>query len=103
MNKAIIKNINLEFNSLKKLKKPKKIGKKLVLPDKEQDETEQKEQKDKKDEVKVKRKVLEFYSKSRDSDDIGSGFKDWRKRLSYFWVNETGKTIRKAAILLLID
>ena len=29
--------------------------------------------------------VAAFYSKSRDVDDIGAGFKDWRKRLSNFW------------------
>tara|TARA_B000000557_G_scaffold231014_1_gene204101 strand:- start:488 stop:4642 length:4155 start_codon:yes stop_codon:yes gene_type:complete len=75
----------------KKKLKLKKLGKKLVLPD---DSDKEKEEEQEIQEPKVKRKVLEFYSKSRDKDDIGSGFKDWRKRLSNFWVDETGKTIR---------
>jgi len=29
--------------------------------------------------------VKQFYSKSRDDDDLGIGIKDWRKRLSNFW------------------
>ena len=29
--------------------------------------------------------VKQFYSKSKDDDDLGLGLKDWRKRLSNFW------------------
>ena len=29
-------------------------------------------------------RVLQFYSKSKDADDLGIGLKDWRKRLSNF-------------------
>ena len=30
-------------------------------------------------------RVLQFYSKSKDQDDLSLGLRDWRKRLSNFW------------------
>jgi len=30
-------------------------------------------------------RIVQFYSKSKDEDDLGLGIKDWRKRLSNFW------------------
>ena len=44
--------------------------------------------------------VKKFYSKSADNDDIGSGYNDWRKRLSNFYISlekdpETNENVPK--------
>ena len=39
---------------------------------------------------KEKFKILQFYSKSKDSDDINCGYKNWRKILSNFHETENG-------------